>query len=74
MPVRISLTGTFAPIYCSFIAGSPSLPYPALLSRDRAVRRSTPTPSGVGPVHVGDVIEIEIEGVGTLRNPVIPVE
>ena len=35
---------------------------------------ATGTPSGVGPVHVGDVIEIEIEGVGTLRNPVIPGE
>ena len=30
----------------------------------------TGTPSGVGPVKPGDVVEIEIEGVGTLRNPV----
>ena len=30
----------------------------------------TGTPSGVGPLHEGDVVEVEIEGVGTLRNPV----
>ena len=30
----------------------------------------TGTPSGVGPVKHGDVVEIEIEGLGTLRNPV----
>jgi 2-keto-4-pentenoate hydratase/2-oxohepta-3-ene-1,7-dioic acid hydratase in catechol pathway len=32
---------------------------------------STGTPSGVGPIAPGDVIEIEIEGIGTLRNPVV---
>jgi 2-keto-4-pentenoate hydratase/2-oxohepta-3-ene-1,7-dioic acid hydratase in catechol pathway len=31
----------------------------------------TGTPSGVGPVRPGDVVEIEIEGVGILRNPVV---
>lgn len=31
---------------------------------------STGTPSGVGPLKEGDVVEIEIEGVGVLRNPV----
>ncbi len=31
---------------------------------------STGTPSGVGPMVEGDVVEIEIEGVGVLRNPV----
>ncbi len=31
---------------------------------------TTGTPSGVGPMKDGDVIEIVIEGVGTLRNPV----
>jgi 2-keto-4-pentenoate hydratase/2-oxohepta-3-ene-1,7-dioic acid hydratase in catechol pathway len=31
---------------------------------------STGTPSGVGPIHDGDVIEVEVEGVGVLRNPV----
>lgn len=30
----------------------------------------TGTPSGVGPLHDGDVIEIEIENIGTLSNPV----
>ncbi|HEU0030920.1 MAG TPA: fumarylacetoacetate hydrolase family protein [Kofleriaceae bacterium] len=32
---------------------------------------STGTPSGVGPLAAGDVVEIEIEGIGVLRNPVI---
>lgn len=31
---------------------------------------STGTPSGVGPIEVGDVVEVEIEGIGILRNPV----
>jgi 2-keto-4-pentenoate hydratase/2-oxohepta-3-ene-1,7-dioic acid hydratase in catechol pathway len=31
---------------------------------------STGTPSGVGPLKAGDVVEIEVEGVGILRNPV----
>jgi 2-keto-4-pentenoate hydratase/2-oxohepta-3-ene-1,7-dioic acid hydratase in catechol pathway len=31
---------------------------------------STGTPAGVGPLAVGDVVEVEIEGVGVLRNPV----
>jgi 2-keto-4-pentenoate hydratase/2-oxohepta-3-ene-1,7-dioic acid hydratase in catechol pathway len=30
----------------------------------------TGTPSGVGPVQPGDVVEIEIEGIGILSNPV----
>ena len=32
---------------------------------------STGTPSGVGNLTPGDVVEIEIEGIGVLRNPVI---
>ncbi len=32
----------------------------------------TGTPQGVGPVQPGDVIEVEIEGIGILRNPVVP--
>jgi 2-keto-4-pentenoate hydratase/2-oxohepta-3-ene-1,7-dioic acid hydratase in catechol pathway len=32
---------------------------------------STGTPSGVGNLDPGDVVEIEIEGIGVLRNPVI---
>ena len=31
----------------------------------------TGTPAGVGPMAPGDVVEIEIEGVGVLRNPVV---
>ena len=32
---------------------------------------STGTPSGVGDMAVGDVVEIEIEGIGVLRNDVV---
>jgi 2-keto-4-pentenoate hydratase/2-oxohepta-3-ene-1,7-dioic acid hydratase in catechol pathway len=32
---------------------------------------STGTPSGVGNLVPGDVVEVEIEGIGSLRNPVI---
>ena len=31
---------------------------------------STGTPSGVGPLRHGDEVEVEIEGIGVLRNPV----
>lgn len=31
---------------------------------------ATGTPKGVGPVSAGDVIEVSVEGIGTLRNPV----
>ena len=31
----------------------------------------TGTPAGVGPVEIGDVIEVEVEGIGILRNPVV---
>lgn len=31
----------------------------------------TGTPPGVGPMKNGDVVEIEVEGIGTLRNPVV---
>ncbi len=30
----------------------------------------TGTPAGVGPLHAGDVVEVEVEGIGVLRNPV----
>ncbi len=30
----------------------------------------TGTPSGVGPIRAGDVVEVEIEKIGILRNPV----
>lgn len=32
---------------------------------------STGTPSGVGPIKHGDVVEVEIEGIGVLKNPVV---
>jgi 2-keto-4-pentenoate hydratase/2-oxohepta-3-ene-1,7-dioic acid hydratase in catechol pathway len=31
----------------------------------------TGTPAGVGPLQPGDVVEVEIEGIGILRNPVV---
>ncbi len=31
---------------------------------------STGTPAGVGPLNAGDVVEVVVEGIGTLRNPV----
>ncbi|OGR82620.1 MAG: hypothetical protein A2902_06635 [Elusimicrobia bacterium RIFCSPLOWO2_01_FULL_64_13] len=31
---------------------------------------STGTPSGVGPLSPGDLVDVKIEGIGTLRNPV----
>lgn len=30
----------------------------------------TGTPAGVGPMQAGDVVEVSVEGIGTLRNPV----
>ena len=30
----------------------------------------TGTPKGVGPIKAGDVVEVEIEKIGTLKNPV----
>ncbi len=31
---------------------------------------SVGTPASVGPLVAGDVVEVEVEGVGILRNPV----
>ena len=31
---------------------------------------ATGTPKGVGPVNAGDVVEVSVEGIGVLRNPV----
>jgi 2-keto-4-pentenoate hydratase/2-oxohepta-3-ene-1,7-dioic acid hydratase in catechol pathway len=31
---------------------------------------ATGTPEGIGPMQVGDVVEVRIEGIGTLRNSV----
>jgi 2-keto-4-pentenoate hydratase/2-oxohepta-3-ene-1,7-dioic acid hydratase in catechol pathway len=35
---------------------------------------ATGTPAGVGPLHAGDVVEVTVSGIGTLRNPVMPQE
>jgi 2-keto-4-pentenoate hydratase/2-oxohepta-3-ene-1,7-dioic acid hydratase in catechol pathway len=32
---------------------------------------ATGTPSGVGPLAAGDVVEVSVSGLGTLRNPVV---
>lgn len=32
---------------------------------------ATGTPSGVGPLEPGDVVEVSVGGIGTLRNPVV---
>lgn len=52
-------------------------PIPALLATISRVMTLEPgdlvltgTPAGVGPLREGDVVEVEIPGVGTLRNPV----
>jgi 2-keto-4-pentenoate hydratase/2-oxohepta-3-ene-1,7-dioic acid hydratase in catechol pathway len=31
----------------------------------------TGTPAGVGPIVQGDSVSVEIEGIGTLTNPVV---
>jgi len=35
---------------------------------------STGTPSGIGPMRPGDVVEVRVEGIGTLRNRVLAEE
>jgi 2-keto-4-pentenoate hydratase/2-oxohepta-3-ene-1,7-dioic acid hydratase in catechol pathway len=52
-------------------------PIPELLARISRVMTLQPgdlvltgTPEGVGPLAPGDIVEVEIEGVGVLRNPV----
>ena len=35
---------------------------------------ATGTPAGIAPVQVGDEIEVEVEGVGVLRNRVAAAE
>jgi 2-keto-4-pentenoate hydratase/2-oxohepta-3-ene-1,7-dioic acid hydratase in catechol pathway len=53
-------------------------PVPALLSYISSIMTLEPgdvvatgTPEGVGPLVAGDVVEVEIPGVATLRNPVL---
>jgi 2-keto-4-pentenoate hydratase/2-oxohepta-3-ene-1,7-dioic acid hydratase in catechol pathway len=35
---------------------------------------ATGTPAGVSPVAPGDVVEVSVGGIGTLRNPVVAAE
>jgi 2-keto-4-pentenoate hydratase/2-oxohepta-3-ene-1,7-dioic acid hydratase in catechol pathway len=35
---------------------------------------ATGTPSGAGPLHPGDKVEVRIEGIGGLKNPVIKIQ
>jgi 2-keto-4-pentenoate hydratase/2-oxohepta-3-ene-1,7-dioic acid hydratase in catechol pathway len=56
-------------------------PIPQLISFITAVMTLQPgdiiltgTPAGVGPVQPGDVVEVEIAGLGVLRNPVVAAE
>jgi len=53
-------------------------PIPLLIAHACAVMTLEPgdvlltgTPAGVGPLHPGDVVEVEIPGIGLLRNPVV---
>ena len=50
------------PFLLSFISGIMTLEPDDLIA--------TGTPAGVGPLHDGDVVEVEIPGVGVLSNPV----
>lgn len=34
---------------------------------------STGTPAGIGPMQPGDRVEVRIEGIGGLKNPVIKI-
>ncbi len=47
----------------------------AYLSRNFTLKKgdiiATGTPSGVGPLSPGDVVEVEIEGIGVLKNRVV---
>lgn len=35
---------------------------------------ATGTPAGVGPLEVGDMVEVAVEGIGRLRNLVVAAE
>jgi 2-keto-4-pentenoate hydratase/2-oxohepta-3-ene-1,7-dioic acid hydratase in catechol pathway len=32
---------------------------------------ATGTPAGIGPMQPGDTVEVEVEGIGILRNPIV---
>jgi 2-keto-4-pentenoate hydratase/2-oxohepta-3-ene-1,7-dioic acid hydratase in catechol pathway len=31
----------------------------------------TGTPAGIGPMNIGQVCEVEVSGIGSLRNPIV---
>jgi 2-keto-4-pentenoate hydratase/2-oxohepta-3-ene-1,7-dioic acid hydratase in catechol pathway len=35
---------------------------------------ATGTPAGVGPMQPGDTVEVTVEGIGTLKNPIVNIE
>jgi 2-keto-4-pentenoate hydratase/2-oxohepta-3-ene-1,7-dioic acid hydratase in catechol pathway len=43
----------------------------AMLTLEPGDLIATGTPAGVGPLRPGDTVEVEVEGVGVLRNPVV---
>lgn len=45
-----------------------------VMTLERGDLIATGTPAGVGPLHPGDVVEVEIPGVGVIRNPVVTEE
>jgi 2-keto-4-pentenoate hydratase/2-oxohepta-3-ene-1,7-dioic acid hydratase in catechol pathway len=58
-------------------AADMAFPIPALIEYVTAIMTLEPgdvlatgTPAGVGPLRPGDVVEVEIPGVGSIRNPV----
>jgi 2-keto-4-pentenoate hydratase/2-oxohepta-3-ene-1,7-dioic acid hydratase in catechol pathway len=58
-------------------AADMAFPIPALIEYVTAIMTLEPgdvvatgTPAGVGPLRSGDVVEVEIPGVGSIRNPV----
>ena len=44
----------------------------SIMTLERGDVIATGTPRGVGPLRPGDVVEVEIGGVGVLRNRVVP--
>lgn len=60
---RTSLFMTKIPEMLAFITASMTLEPGDVVS--------TGTPAGIGPMHPGDTVEVEIEGIGVLRNHVV---
>src|SRR5258708_35821112 len=55
--------------YHSSATGFLSVPTPCTVTSTTSPACSGPTPLGV-PLQAGDVVEVTVQGVGTLRNPV----